>query len=91
MSNVGGKGELAVECHTQVPCSLVGATRELSMVIVWSWTGEHFPGRKSSSVLSRWIFKWCVDIHCVMPSGLEGGEAVHRIGIPQKEKRRQRK
>ena len=33
----------------------VGANTELSKVIVSSWVGERFPGRKSSSVLSRFI------------------------------------
>ena len=41
-------------CHTQVPISLGGggANTELSKVIVMSWVGEIFPGRKTSSVNS---------------------------------------
>ena len=31
-SNVDSKGKLTVQCHTQVPCSLDGATMELSIV-----------------------------------------------------------
>ena len=37
----------------------VGATTELSMVIIRWLVGEPFPGRKSSLVLSRLIFRWC--------------------------------
>ena len=41
----------------------VGVNTELSKLIVRSWVGEPFPGRKGSSVFSRLIFRWCADIH----------------------------
>ena len=41
----------------------VGVNTELSKLIVRSWVGEPFPGRKGSSVFSRFIFRWCADIH----------------------------
>ena len=43
----------------------VGANTELSKVIVRLWVGEPFPGRKSSSVLSRLIFRWCAPLRDV--------------------------
>ena len=44
----------------------VGAASELSKVTGRSWVGESFPGRKSSSLLSRLIFRWCAEIHWEM-------------------------
>ena len=44
----------------------LGANTELSKVMVRSRVGEPFPGRKSSSDLSRLIFRWCPDIHSEM-------------------------
>lgn len=37
-------------------------TPEFSVVMDRSWTGGAFPGRKSSSVLSRLTLRWCADI-----------------------------
>jgi len=58
-----------VEMSTFTPRFLavgVGASRELLKVVVGSWVGEPFPGRKSSSVFSGLIFRWCADIHWEM-------------------------
>ncbi len=38
-------------------------TTELSVVMERSWTGDAFPGRRDSSVLSRLSFRCWVDIH----------------------------
>jgi hypothetical protein len=35
-----------------------GNTGELSTMIEMSWSGQAFPGRKSSSVLSRLSLRW---------------------------------
>ena len=56
---------VAVEYHTQVPCSLGGGYHRVVNGDSEDMGGRAFPGKKSTLVWSRLIFR-CVDIHWEM-------------------------